>query len=74
VNILGLPIDDLKTLINKGFLNENNLQFGMWQHLPIINFDEISYDFNLDLLKEKLDSFHYDELTHHYDYIYKNKQ
>ena len=71
INVLGLPTEDLKYLIENNFIDKSNVQFGMWNHLPVIQFNEIEFGFNFDFLKNKIDQYHYDELSCHYGYIYK---
>ena len=72
INVLGLPIEDLKHLLNNGILNRDLIQFGMWTDRPVIDFKEIGFDFNLEFIRNKIDDYTFKELVTHYNYVYNN--
>lgn len=71
INVLGLPIEDIRYLINNNILDKNIVQYGMWQDRPVIPFNDIGFDFNVEILKDKVDNYTFDELMDHYGHIYK---
>lgn len=71
INVLGLPIEDIKYLIEANMLDKNVIQYGMWQDYPVITFNEIGFDFTIEMLKGKVDDYTFSELMDHYGHIYK---
>ena len=73
VNVLGLPTEDLKYFIDNGILNENLIQFGLWQCCPIIEFKDVGLHFNLNNIQSKIYNCGdmLEDLNLHYGYIYK---
>lgn len=68
VNILGQRVSVLKNLINLGFLQPQQLQYGL-DNAP--QFSDIGYDFNIELLKPHCSPEKYQDYLVEYGNYYK---
>lgn len=70
INVLGLPIEDIKYLTESHMINKLSAQYGMWQEYPVIPFKQIGLDFTIEMLKGRIDDYTFGELMDHYGHIY----
>ncbi len=70
INVLGMHPSDVEYCIEKGMLNPEQLQYGMWTESTPPAFLDFRNTFSMDILKERLDTVSFENISKHYGRIY----
>jgi hypothetical protein len=66
VNVLGIKMNDIKSMVKENLLNEEELQFGMW----VGNVLPFTYNFNFSDLNRYVPTNDYNELEKLFKFNY----
>ena len=71
INILGSRFEDIREIVKRKLANKNKLQYG---HDPAPMFKDVGFDFNIQMLKDKRDTFKFWEIREQYGRFYDDEK